>query len=123
MTENILIIDDEKALRLLYSQELERSGYRVKTAANASEAEAIISKEDFALAVVDIEMPGTDGLALLGKLREMAPGMALVINSAYSTYKADFNSWLANGYIVKSSDLGPLKDKIKDLLVKSGTGK
>jgi hypothetical protein len=56
-------------------------------------------------------------------LRKISPGTALVINSAYSTYKADFKSWLADGYIVKSSNLGPLKEKIKDLLVKSGTGK
>lgn len=119
MADHILVIDDDEALRLLYEHDLARMGYTVDTASCASDAVARFSEKHYALAVVDIEMPGTDGLELLGKLREISPRTPLVINSAYSTYKADFNSWLADGYIVKSSDLEPLKMKIKELLVTS----
>ncbi len=119
MANHIIVIDDDEALRLLYTQDLGRSGYTVDTASCASDAIERFSETNYDLAIVDIEMPGTDGLELLGQLREISPETRLVINSAYSTYKADFNSWLADGYIVKSSDLEPLKTKIKELLVKS----
>lgn len=123
MADRILVIDDEKALRLLYARELSREGYEVDAAGDAIEAIAMFAKSSYALAIVDIEMPGMDGLELMGKLRRMAPDTRLVINSAYSTYKADFNSWLADGYILKSSDLTQLKMKMKELLVTSDQGK
>ena len=119
MTNRILVIDDEEALRLLYTSELARAGYQVESAADADEAMEMFSKQHYDLAVVDIEMPGLNGLELLGKLREIDPSTPLVLNSAFSTYKADFKSWVADGYIVKSSDLEPLKSKIKELLVPS----
>jgi len=116
MTPSILVIDDDENHRLLYSRELVRAGYDVETASCASEALSWFESRSFSLAVVDIEMPGLDGLELLGRLRDLSPSTALVINSAYSTYKADFKSWVADGYVVKSSDLGPLKEKIRELL-------
>lgn len=116
MNPSILVIDDDENHRLLYSRALTQAGYEVETAACADEALARLNDRSFALAVVDIEMPGLDGLDLLGRLREISPSTALVINSAYSTYKADFKSWVADGYVVKSSDLGPLKEKIRELL-------
>ena len=116
MNPRILIIDDDDNHRLLYSRALSQAGYDVETASCADEALSRFNDRSFSLAVVDIEMPGLDGLELLGRLRELSPSTALVINSAYSTYKADFKSWVADGYVVKSSDLGPLKEKIKELL-------
>ena len=117
MADRILVIDDEESLRLLYTSELARDGYQVESAADADQAMEMFSNGDYALAIVDIEMPGLDGLELLSKLREIDPSTPLVLNSAFSTYKADFKSWVADGYIVKSSDLEPLKTKIKELLV------
>ena len=117
MADRILVIDDEESLRFLYTSELARDGYQVESAADADQAMEMFSDGDYALAIVDIEMPGLDGLELLSKLREIDPSTPLVLNSAFSTYKADFKSWVADGYIVKSSDLEPLKTKIKELLV------
>ena len=89
MAERILVIDDEKALRLLYTSALQQEGYEVDTAADAAEGINKASERDFSLAVVDIEMPGMDGLELMEKLRKISPSTRLVINSAYSTYKAE----------------------------------
>ncbi|MEW6412642.1 MAG: response regulator [Candidatus Zixiibacteriota bacterium] len=122
MPGNILIVDDDDSLRLLYKAELTRDGYTVETASNAEEALQQVSRQNYALAIVDIEMPGMSGLELLGKLRQAAPDTCLVVNSAYSTYKADFNSWLADRYVVKSSDLEPLKQNIRELMVTGEQG-
>ncbi len=45
-------------------------------------------------------------------------GIPIIINTAYSIYKDNFMSWVADAYIVKSSDLTELKNKIKELLTK-----
>lgn len=116
MRMRILVIDDDEALRLLYKSELESQGYLVDTAATGEQALDVFVPDRYDAAIVDIEMPDISGLDLIGRLRELAPGTAVILNSAYSTYKADFKSWMADGYIVKSSDLTPLTDKIKEVV-------
>ena len=116
MAAQILIIDDDSNIRLLYKHELIQEGYNVVTAASADEALEQLAANEYQIAVLDIEMPDMSGLELLGKIREISPDTPVILNSAYSTYKSDFNSWLANAYVVKSSDLKPLKEKIKELL-------
>lgn len=116
MTGRILVVDDDARLRLLYSKELSREDYEVTCVESGQAALDLPDKEMFDLAIVDIEMPDISGLDLVVALREQAPGMGIVINSAYSTYKSDFKSWMADAYMVKTSDLNPLKKKISELL-------
>ena len=116
MNKRILVIDDDQPLRLLYRSELSDDGYEVLTAETAHEGIEKVCANDIALVVLDIEMPDQSGLDALQRIRRAAPGARVILNSAYSTYKADFQSWLADDYLVKSSDLQPLKDTIKRLL-------
>jgi DNA-binding NtrC family response regulator len=109
-------VDDDASICLLYEQELRRSGYEVETASSGQEAMEKINKERFDVAVLDIEMPDISGLDVLKNIKQELPDMWVILNTAYSTYMSDFNSWLADAYVVKSSDLTPLKDKIKELL-------
>ena len=111
MNRRILIVDDEEMIRLLY-----RAGYEVDTASSGAEAIKKVSQGDFGLVVLDIELSDMSGLEVLQKLRKIAPETHIILNSAYTTYKSDFQSWLADGYIVKSSDLGELMQKIKQLV-------
>ncbi len=121
MSAHIIIIDDDRNIRLLYQHELSCEGYQVETASSAAEAIKKTTAEPFSLAVLDIEMPDMSGLELLGKLRELRPNMPVILNSAYSTYKSDFKSWLADAYVVKSSDIEPLKQTIKEMLSNYGS--
>lgn len=115
MPKRILVIDDEEMITLLYQKELGREGYEVDAAGNGGEALKMISEKEFDVIVLDIEMPDIFGLDILQEIRKCAPGSAIILNSAYATYKADFQSWLADDYLVKSSDLRQLKDRIKHL--------
>lgn len=115
MNQPILVIDDDQAIRLLYKEQLGRSGYEVQTAASGEEALSKTSTNSFGLVVLDIEMPDMSGLELLHLLRESSPQTPIILNTAYSLYKLDFQSWLADAYIVKSSDLAPLLNKIREL--------
>ena len=58
-----------------------------------------------------------DGLEVLDLLRKKNKSLPVILNSAYSTYKNDFTSWLADAYLVKSHDLTELKDKVQELLL------
>ncbi|MFP3867437.1 MAG: response regulator [Desulfobacteraceae bacterium] len=113
----ILVVDDDEKIRLLLSEELTEEGYQVLTAADAMEAIKIIERnEPLDLVVLDIRMPGMTGVELLPRIIGMREGLPVILNTAYSQYKQDFMTWAANAYIVKSSDLSELKQKIKELL-------
>jgi DNA-binding NtrC family response regulator len=104
----ILVIDDEEGIRELYRTEMESGGYRVHTTADSREALQVLDKEKVHLIVLDIRLKGESGLELLQKLSSDHPGIPVIISSAYSSYRSDFSSWLAEGYVVKSTDTAGL---------------
>jgi Response regulator containing CheY-like receiver, AAA-type ATPase, and DNA-binding domains len=66
--KKILIVDDEESIRILYKQEFEEEGYEVLLAANAYEALEIVDKESLDIMVLDIKMPGMDGIEAMQKI-------------------------------------------------------
>ena len=61
----ILIVDDEKNIRLTLSQALETLGAEIDTAANGEEALTKLKEKEFGLILLDIRMPGMDGMEVL----------------------------------------------------------
>jgi len=112
----ILVVDDEANLCKLYEKELEDAGYRVIVANNGQKAVELVERNDIDLVVLDIRMEGQDGVETLRQLMQQRRNLPVILNTAYSTYKMDFNTWLADAYVIKSSDLTELKDKIQELL-------
>jgi two-component system, response regulator, stage 0 sporulation protein F len=112
----ILVVEDEKNLRLLYKHDLERDGYVVVTAGNAVEGLHALETEAPDLVVLDIRMPGMDGIEAMGRILEKHPKIPVVLNSAYSSHKDNFMSWAADAYIIKSADTTELRAKIRELL-------
>src|SRR6516225_9200285 len=70
MSSSILIVDDETNVRLNYRITLETEGYEVYEAASAGSALEELVERSFAVAILDMRMPGMDGLELLMKMRE-----------------------------------------------------
>ncbi len=66
----LLVVDDEKNLRLVVQKELSRQGHDVKTAADGEEAWEALEGQDFDVLLCDINMPRLDGMGLLRRLRE-----------------------------------------------------
>jgi putative two-component system response regulator len=75
----ILVIDDEEAVRRLLALILDYAGYQVTTASNASEAKDVLSEGDFALVVSDVGMPGESGVQLLDYVRSEYPDTATIL--------------------------------------------
>ncbi len=64
-------------------------------------------------------MPGIDGIEFLRRFREHDKTTPVVLCTAYSDYKQDFRIWASEAYVVKSSNLEPLKNTIREVLEKS----
>lgn len=116
----LLVVDDDKNLRLLYEQELAEEGHEVVLAGGGPEALDILKTQRPDLIVLDISMPGMDGIEALGKILAKDKSMPVILNTAYSTYKDNFMTWSADAYVVKSGDLTELKAKIKEVLKSRG---
>ncbi len=112
----LLIIDDEGDIRYLYATELEEDGHDVTTACNSSEALEKIRSQRYDLVVLDIKLDQESGLDLLQEIGRVKPDIPVILCSAYSSYKDDFSSWLADAYIVKSSNLDELKQEVRRIL-------
>ena len=118
----ILVIEDERNLRLLYKQDFERDGYEVITAGDAPEGIKLVEAEHPDLVVMDIRLPGMDGLEAMGRVLDRHPRMPVVLNSAYSSYQDSFMSWAADAYVVKSADTDELRTRLRYLLAARAHG-
>jgi CheY-like chemotaxis protein len=117
----VLVVDDDRHQRLLYHEELVHEGYDVVEAASAKEAIARVQDGGIDLVVLDIAMPGMNGVEALTRILDIDNKMPVVLNTAYSGYKDDFMTWAAQAYVVKSSDLSVLKRQIREALKTRGT--
>jgi DNA-binding response OmpR family regulator len=116
----ILLVENEEGQRLLYEQELNDEGYLVNWARNGKEALQYLEKSPYDLVVLDIVMPEMDGIEVLGRIASRYKKMPIILHSAYLHYQNDFMTWLADAFVVKSSDLSVLKKTVKELLRKNG---
>ncbi|MGB9711222.1 MAG: response regulator [Thermodesulfovibrio sp.] len=115
----ILVVDDEKNILMLYKAELEDEGYEVITANSGREAIELFESEKPDMVTLDIMMPDIDGIQVLRQLKQKNPNIPVIMLTAYD-YRDDFSIWASDAYVVKSSDLGPLKETIKEIAEKFG---
>jgi CheY-like chemotaxis protein len=114
----ILIVDDDPHQQLLFGEELKDAGYDVLVAGSGQQAIEIIGRTPPDLVVLDIAMPGMDGIEALGRLLAENNRLPVILHSAYATYKDNFMTWSADAYVVKSSDLSELKAEIERVLAR-----
>ncbi len=87
--KRILVVDDEKQIRVLLRQMLEREGYEVHTAADGEEGLLMVGKHAFDLIITDIIMPVKDGLKFIMELVRDYPEMKILAISGGGAIKAD----------------------------------
>jgi len=112
----VLFIEDEPALRLSYERAF--SGrYDAAFAATGQEALRLLAEHRSQVAILDLRLPDTDGIALLGQLRAMDPGLPVIITSAYLSLEPQLRvlGLPYSGYLVKPFDLEALAQRIDAL--------
>ncbi len=116
----ILFVDDDPNQREIYQRRLERQGYQVDLADSADSAVSRVRQERPEVIVLDIAMPGRDGLSALQEFLDIDPSVPVIIHTAYPGYAENFLSWAADAYIEKSSDINPLVEAIEEAVVRNG---
>jgi len=109
----VMIVEDEQHLLDLYSDELSDAGFQVRPISSGREALDWIKKERPGVVVLDIKLADMEGLRVLEMIKDHDRTIPVILNSAYAVYKADFSSWMADDYVVKSSNLTELIAKVR----------
>jgi CheY-like chemotaxis protein len=112
----LLIADDNDEIRELYSDEFEGEGYQVETASNGDEAIARAKEIKPDLVILDIGMPEKNGLEIIGEISRINGGTPVIVNTAYPLFKLDYRAHHAATWVVKSSNLDPLKSAVRQIV-------
>ena len=112
----ILIVDDEEHIRTLYTLELEDDGHEVLALETGKGLAEHIEGFGPDVIILDIKMVDVSGLDVLQEVRNRYYDLPVILCSAYGMYKGDIKSLAADYYVVKSSDLAELKQKIQTAL-------
>ena len=103
---SILVVDDEAIVRESLGAWFREDGYAVDTATSAKEALRLAAENHYAIALIDIRMPGMDGLELQTRLGSVCPGLTTIIMTAYASVETAVQALKAGAYdyIVKPFD-------------------
>ena len=116
--KTVLVVDDEKAFRELYTETLKSANINTLSAASAEEALILIPKEKLDLVICDVKMTGMDGITLFKEIGNLFPELPFLFITAYANVKDAVNS-LKRGavdYLEKPIDLNELRDSVLDIL-------
>lgn len=119
----LVIVDDEPDLREMLREYLEPHGYRVRTAAGGGELRAHLAERPADLVLLDVRMPGEDGLSLARWVREHSNTAIIMVTSAGETVDRVVGLEIgADDYVVKPFDLRELRARIASVLRRTASG-
>jgi two-component system NtrC family response regulator len=120
MSENptirVLLVDDEENLIEYLSKRLLKQGFTVKAAFSGEDAVKVANQEHFDVAVVDLKMPGIDGVETQKKLKEIQPLLQCIVLTGHGSIESALESGQkdAFNYLLKPVDHDTLVAAIKD---------
>ncbi len=117
MTTHILLVDDDDLLRRSLAFNLEKAGYRASTAANAEDALALAQCDAPDLIILDIGLPGMDGLEALQQFRTVAGVPVIFLTARQRKFDQVLGLELgADDYVTKPFDFDVLATRVKAVL-------
>lgn len=112
----VLLVDDEEDFLQSLSQRLETRGLKVTGATRGEEAVDIVDQQDFDAIVLDLAMPGMDGLETLKKIREKHPEAEIIMLTGHASIKSSVEAMKlgAEDYLEKPFEINELMEKINE---------
>lgn len=118
--KKILVVDDEKNLRLSLSLLLKQDGYEVETAASALDALEMLNTNKWDLMFLDLNMPGMGGIELLEKIYQQYPNLSVLILTANATLETAIRAVRlgARDYLIKPAEPKEILARVSEVFEK-----
>lgn len=125
VTARILVVDDEQSIRESSVKLLQRKGYDARAAASGEEALTMIQQQPFDLVVLDIRMPGMDGIEVLRRATTLLPDIQVLMLTGHGTIDTAIEAmeYGATGFLRKPISIEKLQKSIDDALDRANTKK
>ena len=114
MEASVLLVDDEEQFLDALSQRLETRGLKVDTVTSGEEALKQVEDQNFDAIIVDLAMPGIDGIETLKRIKEKRPDLEIIMLTGHATVKSGIDAMKlgAEDFLEKPVDLNELLKKI-----------
>jgi two-component system, response regulator, stage 0 sporulation protein F len=118
MAEKILIVDDQFGIRILLNEVLNKEGYNTFQAANGVQALDIVTKHSPDLVLLDMKIPGMDGIEILKRMKQIDADIRVIIMTAYGELDMiqKARDLGAMTHFAKPFDIDDIRKAVKDYL-------
>lgn len=115
MSEKVLLVDDEVDFLDTLSERMRTRGMEVSTSTSGAEALKKVEQESYDVIILDLMMPGVDGLEALKILKEKKPELQVILLTGHASVEKGIEAMKlgAMDFLEKPADLSQLTDKIK----------
>ncbi|MBU0909140.1 MAG: response regulator [Proteobacteria bacterium] len=112
----VLLVDDEEEFCNMLSERLETRGLKVNTVLSGEDAVARVENQNFDAIIVDLAMPGIDGLETLRRIKEKRPDLEILMLTGHGTVKSGIEAMKlgAEDFLEKPVDMKVLLEKISE---------
>ena len=112
----VLLVDDEEEFCKMLSERLENRGMKVSAVLSGEDAVARVEDQNFDAIIVDLAMPGIDGLETLRRIKEKRPDLEILMLTGHGTVKSGIEAMKlgAEDFLEKPVDMKVLMEKISD---------
>ncbi|WP_280770492.1 response regulator [Salipaludibacillus daqingensis] len=116
MTEKLLIVDDQFGIRVLLKEVFEKDGYETFDASNGNQALKIIKEENPDLVLLDMKIPGMDGLEILQEIRNRKLETNVIMMTAYGELEMinEAKKLGAKAHFAKPFDIDEVRREIRE---------
>ena len=116
--KKILIVDDQKGIRLLLNEVFSREGYKVFQAANGVEALNIVDSNEINCVMLDMKIPGMNGIEILKRIREKKHQMPVIMMTAFEEEEilSEASQLGMTKYFRKPFNILDVRDEVNALL-------
>jgi len=97
--EKLLIVDDDLSILRVLKMRLESEGYQVEAASDIEGAKDLAVRNEYELAILDLKLPGGNGIDLMKSIHETDPNLPVIILTAYGTIESAIEAMKEGAYI------------------------
>jgi len=116
LAANVLLIDDEEQFLKVLGERLETRGLKVNTVTRGEDALTLIDDENYDAIILDLAMPGIDGIETLKRLKEINPDLEIIMLTGHATVQKGVEAMKlgAEDFLEKPVELSVLLERISE---------